>query len=172
MGAAHSGAGGKSLAPVVVHPLLSLWVLAVTAAILFWVALTDLREFRIPNRFVIALAGLYFVYALVSGAWTSMYWNVGFAILMLAAGTRAYALSMMGGGDLKLLAVAFLWTGPWTALPFAILLLILTGLYYVAARFGFAASRRTDAGLRIPLAPPLAGALVGVLALGFVAPGR
>jgi hypothetical protein len=49
-------------------------------------------------------------------------------------------------------------------------LLIFTGVYYVAARFGFAAAKPTAAGLRIPLAPPLAGALIGALALGLVAP--
>jgi hypothetical protein len=31
-------------------------------------------------------------------------------------------------------------------------------------------AKQTAAGLRIPLAPPLAGALIGVLALGLIAP--
>jgi prepilin peptidase CpaA len=89
---------------------------------------------------------------------------------MLLGGAYAYSLQQIGGGDLKLLAVAFLWTGPWFAAPFVILLLIFTGAYYVAARFGFAAAKQTPAGLRIPLAPPLAGALIGALALGLIAP--
>jgi prepilin peptidase CpaA len=153
-----------------VHPLISLWILAATAAILFWVALTDLREFRIPNELIAVLIALYFLYAVVSGAWASMYWNVGFALLMLLCGAYAYSLRQIGGGDLKLLAVAFLWTGPWFAVPFAVLLLVFVGIYYVAARFGVAAAKRTELGLRIPLAPSLAGALIGALALGFVTP--
>jgi prepilin peptidase CpaA len=153
-----------------VYPMLSLWILALTAATLFWVALTDLREFKVRNEFVAILAGLYLLHAVCSGAWVSMQWNFAFAFLMLLGGAYAYSLQQIGGGDLKLLAVAFLWTGPWYAAPFVVLLLIFTGAYYVAARYGFAAARQTAAGLRIPLAPPLAGALIGALALNLVAP--
>ena len=141
-----------------------------TAATLFWVALTDLREFKVRNELIIILVLLYVVYALFSGAWASMQWNFGFALLMLMGGTYAYSLQHIGGGDLKLLTVAFLWTGPWLAAPFVILLLIFTVLYYVAARVGLAAAQRTSAGLRIPLAPSLAGALIGVFALGLIGP--
>jgi hypothetical protein len=49
-----------------------------------------------------------------------------------------------------------------------ILLLIFTSAYYVAAKFGFAAAKQTAAGLRLPRAPSLAGALVGALALGLI----
>ena len=97
-----------------------------TAATLFWVALTDLREFKVRNELIIILVLLYVVYALFSGAWVSMQWNFGFALLMLIGGTYAYSLQHIGGGDLKLLTVAFLWTGPWLAAPFVILLLIFT----------------------------------------------
>jgi prepilin peptidase CpaA len=153
-----------------VYPLTSLWILVLTAVTLLWVALTDLREFKVRNDFVAILAGLYIAHALCSGAWASMQWNFAFAFLMLLGGTYAYSLRQIGGGDLKLLAVAFLWTGPRFAAPFAILLAIFTGAYYVAARLGFAAAHRTATGLRIPLAPSLAGALIGALALGLTLP--
>jgi prepilin peptidase CpaA len=152
------------------HPLVSLWILVLTAATLFWVALTDLREFRVRNELVAILAGLYVVHALLSGGWATVPWNLAFALLMLAGGTYAYSLQQIGGGDLKLLTVAFLWTGPWLALPFVVLLLVFTIIYYLAARLGFATAQRTSAGLRIPLAPSLAGALIGVFALGLIAP--
>ena len=100
---------------VPVYPMLSLWILALTAATLFWVALTDLREFKVRNEFVAILAGLFVAHALCSGAWVSMQWNFAFALLMLVGGAYAYSLQQIGGGDLKLLAVAFLWTGPWFA---------------------------------------------------------
>ena len=51
-----------------VYPMLSLWILVLTAATLFWVALTDLREFKVRNEFVAILAGLFLVHALCSGA--------------------------------------------------------------------------------------------------------
>jgi prepilin peptidase CpaA len=151
------------------YPIASLWILVATAVTLFWVALTDLREFKVRNELIVILACLYVVHALFSGAWVFMQWNVAFALLMFAAGAYAYSLQQIGGGDLKLLTVAFLWTGPWLAAPFVVLLLILTLIYYLAARLGLAAARRTSAGLRIPLAPSLAGALIGVIALGLIA---
>lgn len=152
------------------YPIVSLWILVTTAVTLFWVAITDLREFKVRNEFVVILAFLYVVYALSSGAWVSMHWNFAFALLMLAGGTYAYSLQQIGGGDLKLLTVAFLWTGPWLAVPFVLLLLMFTVMYYVAAKLGFAEARRTSDGLRIPLAPSLAGALIGVFALGLTSP--
>ena len=155
-----------------VYPMISLWILVLTAVTLFWVALTDFREFKVRNELVAILVCLYVVYALFSGAWVSMQWNFAFALLMLAGGAYAYSLQQIGGGDLKLLTVAFLWTGPWLAAPFVILLLAFTLVYYFAARLGFAAARRTSAGLRIPLAPSLAGALIGGFALGLLAPHR
>jgi len=153
-----------------VYPEVSLWILLLTAVALFWVALTDLQEFRVPNGLVLILVGLYVAYALFSGAWVSMQWNFAFATLMFAGGIYAYSLQQIGGGDLKLLTVAFLWTGPSLAAPFVILLLTFIVIYYVAARFGFATARQTSAGLRIPLAPSLAGALIGVFALGLIVP--
>ncbi len=148
----------------------SLAILVMTSGVLFWVALTDLKEFKIRNEFVVLLGGLYLVYALLSGRWVSMAEHIAFAALMLAGMIYAYAREQMGGGDLKLLAVAFLWTGPWSALPFAVLLLACCAAYYSAARLGWAASRKLQSGVWIPLAPSIAGALIGSFALGFVAP--
>lgn len=150
------------------HPQASLWILLLTSATLFWVALTDFRNFKIRNEAVLLLAGLYFLYAAASGRWASIPWNMGFAILALAGMTYIYAVNKMGGGDIKLLAVAFLWTGPWSALPFALLLLVFIGIHYLAARLGWAVVEKSPAGLRIPLAPSVAAALIGTFALGFV----
>ena len=133
-----------------VYPAVSLWILVVTALTLFWVALTDLREFKVRNELVVILACLYVALRPRLGRLGYMQWNFAFALVMLAAGLYAYSVHHIGGGDLKLLTVAFLWTGPWLAAPFVVLLLIFTFLYYVAARIGFVAAQRTSAGLRIP----------------------
>ena len=152
------------------HLQASLWVLLLTSATLFWVALTDFRKFKIPNGAIVTLAICYFLFAIVSGRWASVAWNVGFAALMLSGMIYIYITDKMGGGDLKLLAVAFLWTGPWLVMPFAVLLLIFIGIHYLAVRFGWATAVQTPAGRRIPLAPSVAGALISTFALGFIAP--
>ncbi len=46
-----------------VSATLSYWLLVVTAATLFWVALTDLRHFKIRNDLIIVLIVLFFLYA-------------------------------------------------------------------------------------------------------------
>ena len=72
-----------------------------------------------------------------------------------------YNQKLMGGGDVKLFAVAFLWTGPWCTLPFALFLLIFVGLHAAAAKFGWVEVQvREDKRKRIPLALSIAGALI------------
>jgi prepilin peptidase CpaA len=150
------------------HPQASLWILFLASATLLWIALTDLRNFKIRNEAVMVLVGLYFLFVTTAGRWASVPWNVGFAVLMLAGMLYVYATARMGGGDLKLLAVAFLWTGPWSVAPFAVLLLLFVGIHYAAVRFGWAAAEKSAKGMRIPLAPSVAAALIGTFALGFV----
>lgn len=150
--------------------LVSELLLMVTSATLFWTALTDFKHYKIRNEVVLALAGLFVIYSLVSGRWVTMQWNFGFAALALAFMLYAYSQDQIGGGDLKLLTVAFLWTGPFCALPFAILLLIFIGVHYVAARFEWVAVQVSARGRRIPLAPSVAAALIGVFALGCLKP--
>src|SRR5262249_34767067 len=147
-------------------------VLIVTGAVLFYVAYNDLRRFKIRNELIIALGILFIIYAFVSGRWASALWNVAFAAMMFAAMLLLYARRLMGGGDVKLLGVAFLWIGIDCALPFAVLLLAFAGVHAIAARLGWAEVQRAsdDARPRIPFAPSIAAALIGVFMLGCLAP--
>ena len=149
---------------------LSYWVLVATAVTLFWVAITDLREFKIRNDVVLVLAGLFLLHAILSGRWVEIHWNIGLAVLMLAVMIYFYAQRLMGGGDVKLLAVTFLWTGPWCALPFALLMLIGVCLHTAASRLGWVAVQEHDGRKRIPLAPSIAGALIGTIMSGCIRP--
>lgn len=118
-----------------VSATLSYWLLVVTAATLFWVALTDLRHFKIRNDLIIVLIVLFFLYAVFSGHWREIYLNIGLSLLLLGFMLYYYNQKLMGGGDVKLFAVAFLWTGPWCALPFALFLLIFIGMHTAAAKY-------------------------------------
>jgi len=72
-----------------------------------------------------------------------------------------YSLGWMGGGDVKILAIAFLWTGLSGALPFAILLALFSGAHGIAAKLGWVKSQVTAGGRRrIPFAPSVAAALI------------
>src|SRR6266849_4915908 len=147
-------------------------VLIMAAAVLFYVARNDLRYYKIRNDLIFVLAALFFVHALVSGRWVSAHWNVVFALLMFIVMFFFYSRHLMGGGDVKLLSVAFLWVGIDCALPFAILLLLFSGIHIIAAKLGWADTQRADNDerKRIPFAPSIAAALIGVFMLGCLAP--
>jgi prepilin peptidase CpaA len=145
-------------------------VLVITAAVLFYVALTDFKEFKIRNELILVLAGLFVVHALLSGRWMIAHWNLAFAALMFGVMLCFYGQNLMGGGDIKILTVGFLWVGFYCALPFAVLLAIFAALHVVAATSGWAQVQQVGDKKRIPLAPSVAGALILCFILGCLQP--
>ncbi|TAM55549.1 MAG: hypothetical protein EPN57_02135 [Paraburkholderia sp.] len=86
---------------------------ALASALLLMLALSDLRRRRLPNAIVAAFAALYLAHA-----WLSAQSLAGFE-RHLATGALALVLSALlfrfgwlGGGDAKLFAAVFLWSGP------------------------------------------------------------
>jgi len=129
-------------------------------------ARTDLREFKIRNDLVLALAAMFVLYAILYRSWADLRWDVAFAALMFVMLLIVYIAGWMGGGDVKILGVAFLWTGLSGALPFAILLGLISTAHSLLAKFGWVGSQPTETGHhRIPFAPSVAGALIGVFLL-------
>jgi prepilin peptidase CpaA len=147
-------------------------VLITAAATLFHAVRNDLRHYKIRNESILVLTVLFFVHALVSGRWTSAHWNIVFALLMFIVMLFFYSHRLMGGGDVKLLSVAFLWVGIGCALPFALLLLLVVSIHTLAAKVGWAdtQSAENDNRKRIPFAPSIAAALAGVFLLGCLGP--
>lgn len=145
-------------------------ILIVTAAVLFYVALTDLKHFKIRNEFVLVLAGLFFLHALFSGRWAALHWNVGFAALMFLIMFYFYSMKLMGGGDLKLLTVALLWVGPFCALPFLLLLLLFVCIHIFAVMVKLVEANVVGEKKWIPFSPSIAAALIGVFIAGCLQP--
>jgi prepilin peptidase CpaA len=142
-------------------PAWSYFVLIVASALLLQAAWTDLREFKIRNEMILVLAGLFVLYAVLIGHWADLKWDLAFAALMFGVLLACYGLGGMGGGDVKILAVAFLWTGLSGALPFVVLLALFSSAHSIAAKFGWVKSQVTASGQRrIPFAPSVAGALI------------
>jgi prepilin peptidase CpaA len=109
---------------------------------------------------------MYVLYALLTWQWSSLRWDLAFAALMFVLLLGTYIAGWMGGGDVKILAVAFLWTGYLGALPFAILLALFSSIHAGLAKLGWVASQTMTTGhRRIPFAPSVAGALIGVFIL-------
>lgn len=101
-------------------PLLSLALRAVALAVLFSLAVIDVRARRLPTRSVLALGLLFFADALVVHRSASdVLSHVALAGVVFAVCAVLFALGWMGGGDAKLAAAIFLWAGlplSWPAL--------------------------------------------------------
>jgi Flp pilus assembly protein protease CpaA len=145
-------------------------VLVITAGVLFYVALTDFKQFKIRNELILVLAGLFVVHALLSGRWVSAHWNLAFAAVMFGVMLYFYAQNWMGGGDVKILTVGFLWVGLGCALPFAVLLAVFAAVHVAAAKLGWVEVQKVGDRKRIPLAPSVAAALILCFILGCLQP--
>jgi prepilin peptidase CpaA len=147
------------------HQFLANLVLIITATTLFYVAVNDLREFKIRNEIVITLACLYGIYAFLPGEWVDAWRNVALAVFMFVFLLIFYARGWLGGGDVKILTVGFLWVGDRYAMPFSIFLLIFACIHVLAARLGWVRVRYAGGTTLLAFAPAVAGALIGVFAL-------
>jgi prepilin peptidase CpaA len=154
-----------------ISSILSNVVLVITTGVLLYVALTDLKEFKIRNDMVLVLVGLFVIHALLSGRWTSAHWNVVLAAFLFLVMLYFYQRSWMGGGDVKILSVGFLWVGIDCAFVFAVLLSIFAMLHAGAAKLGWTEAKQVGERQRIPFAPSVAAALIACFVLGCLAPG-
>jgi len=85
----------------------ALWFLPFVAPLCFIVALTDLREMRIPNWTVDSLAALYVLLGmLVMPSWTEYGWQLLHLPVGLAIGFLIYAAGLVGAGDAKFAGAA------------------------------------------------------------------
>lgn len=85
---------------------------ALFGAAMLHVIVTDLRHRRISNWLVAALAAIWPPLALAAGVPAAeMMTATAAALLVFAAGFGCFAAGWIGGGDVKLAAVAALWLG-------------------------------------------------------------
>ena len=141
-----------------------------TAGVLFYVALMDLKHYKIRNEFILVLTALFFVHAFLSGRWVTIQWNFGFALLLFVIMLYFYVKKMMGGGDLKLLTVALLWVGPFCALPFALFVLLFVCVHLVAVKLKLVETQVLNGKKWIAFAPAVAAALISVFMAGCLQP--
>lgn len=145
-------------------------VLIITAALLFYVAFTDLKQYKIRNELILILTALFFLHAILANRWTDLPWNLGFAAILFAIMLYPYSMKMMGGGDLKLLTVAILWVGPFCALPFALFLLLFAGIHALAVKFNLVEGKMVGKQKSVAFAPSIAAALISVFLAGCLRP--
>ena len=104
-------------------------------------ALTDLRDFRVPNTIPLAIALLYPIFLIIPGVEADALGSLITGAIALLAGFTLFSLRLCGGGDAKLFAALALWAGPSLILPFAIWTALAGGLLSIAMWFRHRAQR-------------------------------
>lgn len=96
--------------------ILCVAAILVFSATLIYAAYTDLREMRITNKTCLAGLAAFAVYALTlfaSGTGAQVLSALGVAAAVFTVTAVMNAKNLLGGGDVKLLTVLALWTGPY-----------------------------------------------------------
>lgn len=140
--------------------ILAVLILAGTVLTLLQVIVEDLRRFRILNRSVLVLLGLFVAWSLLRWDGAATLSHALFGAMMFAMLLLMYRFGMMGGGDVKLLGVAFLWLGPQASLVFTVVMAAVTLLYVIGAKLKLLPARPSEKGYRIPFGPGIATAWI------------
>lgn len=104
--------------------------LATLALLLVVAAVGDVRRLTIPNWLCVAVALLSLPYWGASAAtfWPGFAWQAAFALAVFVALAALFALGVMGGGDVKLLAALALWFPPRAYLELMMLIAVAGGI--------------------------------------------
>lgn len=99
---------------------LDLWILTLAIALTTWLMAADAVTFRLPNVVVLGLLALYPLWVMAHPEPVHWAWALMIAGIALAVGMGLFALNVIGAGDAKFAAVAFLWAGPEAGLRYFI----------------------------------------------------
>ena len=92
--------------------MLELVALGLFAGLLVFAACSDVATMTIPNWVSIVLAALFPVAALVNGmSFADIGLHLAFGAAVLIVGFILFQFGILGGGDVKLIAAAAVWTG-------------------------------------------------------------
>lgn len=150
------------------------WFLFPVLPVCLWVAWSDLRAMKIPNKAVIALVAIYLVVGLIALPLSDYGWRLSHLAVLLAVGIVANALGLMGAGDAKFIAAA----GPFVALgdvaPLALLFAAVLLAAFVTHRLARLSPLRRlapdwaswNAGRKFPMGLALGPTLALYLLLG------
>jgi prepilin peptidase CpaA len=92
--------------------LIHFLTLGAFTALLVAAARSDLKNYRIPNGYSVALLSLYPLFAFTAPHSVAPIASLGVMVAVLAVGFAAFAFGWIGGGDAKLLSTASLFAGP------------------------------------------------------------
>lgn len=98
--------------PMIIESLAPALFVAVFLGLVLFAAASDIGSMTIPNWVSIAIA-LLFPIAAVSAqmSWAAIGLHAGVGALVFLAGFALFAMGVLGGGDVKVIAAVSVWTG-------------------------------------------------------------
>lgn len=111
---------------------LDLWILTFAIGLTAWLMAADAVTFRLPNVVLLGLLALYPLWVVAHPEPVHWAWALLIAGVALAIGMGLFALNVIGAGDAKFAAVAFLWAGPEAGLPYFLYFSLIGGAMSVA----------------------------------------
>lgn len=98
-------------------------------ASLLWAMLSDLRRFEIPNAIPILLVAAYLLASFVLDVDALVVLRqIGIAAAAVVVGFALFALGVVGGGDVKLVAAVLPWLAPLQIPQFLVIMALFGGL--------------------------------------------
>jgi prepilin peptidase CpaA len=155
-------------------PSAALWFLLPAAPICLWAAWSDLATMKIPNRAVLALAGVFAVVGLIVLPLPDYGWRWATLAVVLVAGFLLSSIRVLGAGDAKFAAAMAPFVAPPDAGRFLMLLAAVTLAAFVLHRIARATPAVRDRtpdwvswtrGRQFPMGLALGPALIFYLAL-------
>jgi prepilin peptidase CpaA len=137
---------------------------AVLVALLAYVIVDDLRNFRVRNDVILAIGALAIVYFTMQWDWRFFASHLMVGGILFAVFSFLYARGWMGGGDVKLLVAAFVWLGQEKAQIFVVALTVFATVYGTAAKFLLVPAQQLPSGrAKVPYAPSIALAWIAAI---------
>lgn len=103
--------------------------LAVFVGLVLFAAFSDIATMEIPNWVSIAVAALFPLAAFLAHlSPLQIGLHVGIGLVVFLVGFGLFALGILGGGDVKVIAAASIWTGAAALSPFALATTIAGGV--------------------------------------------
>ncbi|HEX7873509.1 MAG TPA: prepilin peptidase [Sphingobium sp.] len=140
-------------------------LLILLATLLIWAAITDLRARIISNGLnaAIALIAPLYWWSLGLSFWPDMALQLGLCAGVFAVFATLFAMGMMGGGDVKMLAALALWLPAGALMSLLVLMALLGGVLTVVTLVHHKWTRRIGA-VEVPYG--VAIALAGLWVIG------
>jgi prepilin peptidase CpaA len=158
--------------------LVNHFVIALFVGLLALAAVSDVVEYRIPNRIVLAITALYPVHVLAASHRVDWTGALLVMAVVFAGGFVLFASGRLGGGDVKLATATALWAGPAVVLDYLLVTALVGGVMglVMATKYRFALALAIDPagkrGFRDVLLSDVMPYGVAIAMGGFLVAGR